>query len=83
MADRITPADRKHFFCTYTITFRVVSPDELGVRGKPTTKSKKKTCRPFQLPELGWYTAAGGCMGGVPLSIGLMYDDPPPPPGGD
>jgi len=35
---------------------------------------------PFGLPELGRYTADGGC-GGVPLSIGLMYDDPPP--GGD
>jgi len=31
-------------------------------------------------PELGWYTAGGGCMGGVPLSIGLMYEEPP---GGD
>jgi len=36
--------------------------------------------RAFGLPELGRYTADGGC-GGVPLSIGLMYDEPLP--GGD
>lgn len=32
-------------------------------------------------PELERYTADGGCMGGVPLSIGLMYEVTPP--GGD